>query len=881
MPALVIITLVASLLMPSLAAAQEPEAPRVRRQTICPWSVDVLGKSYEGFTNDDASKVLTDWLTNALVSFKVFNVVNRSKIKAALDEQKLAAAGYAQSVSEEALTSAGKLLKVDLMVLGNVKNLGLTSEVDFKLLDVNTGTYRSTLNYTIPFTASIELLKPEVSRVVAGLAQAFPISADVVEIRGEDAIVVGVGSQDGVIEGLEVEVSKRGSPAVWGKGYVRSVDFASAEVEVEKPAKDLNVFDYVAAIHVASPAQAALNRGNHYYKQGRYQDALTSYGKGIEADAADGMLQAAYARGVWKTHDYQKAAFAFRQALQLRPDDLDLVRDAAEAFLDAGKLQELLEAAARNERVQRNARLLEIQGRALELRGDYAEARAAYQKALGADPTSPSPHMRLGLLALREKRVEDARTEWTAARGKQGSAKAFGFPLAPDVAMAALFRAGTPARDAAAALASFADESEKKGDYEGLFTAADVLLSVGDAKAATDVASRGITANPGYFPGILVAARAEAAAGNTQKAIELIDRSSVVMPENVELLILQGRLLTEAGRNPQAEEKLRRAKSLAEADWRPCDALGDLLAATSQSEKAIQEYTRAVERAEAAKSSALATRLFKLGRQYVIAERYPDAAPYLERSLGLSPDNPECRYYLGVCYFSANTAETDAKARDAFMVTRELLDSRYYLGTLNDRREDPQQALPFFRECVEKSDRRAKDCQEAFDRIDSMTGQVLEVMAMGKQVKINLGRNYPVSNGAEAIVLGAPPCRIRVVSVQDKTSIADVTDGQATVGRTVRFRPARPRGLKVEAAQGGVRLSWQPGAEAELDGYTVYRSQSEKGPWSERLKKLKRNEAFYLDKSGKRGVRFFYIVRAVNERDAESSASDIVSATLP
>ena len=37
-----------------------------------------------------ASKVLTDWLTNALVSFKVFNVVNRSKIQAALDEQKLA-----------------------------------------------------------------------------------------------------------------------------------------------------------------------------------------------------------------------------------------------------------------------------------------------------------------------------------------------------------------------------------------------------------------------------------------------------------------------------------------------------------------------------------------------------------------------------------------------------------------------------------------------------------------------------------------------------------------------------------------------------------------------------------------------------------------------
>jgi hypothetical protein len=76
-----------------------------------------------------------------------------------------------------------------------------------------------------------------------------------------------------------------------------------------------------------------------------------------------------------------------------------------------------------------------------------------------------------------------------------------------------------------------------------------------------------------------------------------------------------------------------------------------------------------------------------------------------------------------------------------------------------------------------------------------------------------------------------------------------------------------------------VRISWAANTEAELSGYVVYRSLAPNGPWSERVKKVRRNELFCVDKSAKRGTKYYYLVRAANERDAESSPSDVVSAT--
>ena len=55
------------------AAPTEPPG----RETIAPWVVDVYGKNYEDFTNEGASRVISDWLTNALIDLDLFAIVNR------------------------------------------------------------------------------------------------------------------------------------------------------------------------------------------------------------------------------------------------------------------------------------------------------------------------------------------------------------------------------------------------------------------------------------------------------------------------------------------------------------------------------------------------------------------------------------------------------------------------------------------------------------------------------------------------------------------------------------------------------------------------------------------------------------------------------------
>jgi len=90
--------------------------------------------------------------------------------------------------------------------------------------------------------------------------------------------------------------------------------------------------------------------------------------------------------------------------------------------------------------------------------------------------------------------------------------------------------------------------------------------------------------------------------------------------------------------------------------------------------------------------------------------------------------------------------------------------------------------------------------------------------------------------------------------------------------------PAAPTGLVATAGDGVVDLSWNANAEADLDGYRVWRGTVSGGPYGE-LTSSPTAATSWSDTTVSNGTTYLYVVTAVNLSAQESAASAEVSAT--
>jgi TolB-like protein len=137
----------AGLLMLGLAAPRErgaraADAPAARTPTVA-----VLYFDYEGKRDDLA--VLKTGLAQMLISDlgtgESYRLVERARLQALLDEQKLGQTGKLDKVTA---ARVGKLLGAQLVVLGSFFDLGPTLRVDARLVDVETGKILHTVGAT-------------------------------------------------------------------------------------------------------------------------------------------------------------------------------------------------------------------------------------------------------------------------------------------------------------------------------------------------------------------------------------------------------------------------------------------------------------------------------------------------------------------------------------------------------------------------------------------------------------------------------------------------------------------------------------------------------------------------------------------------------------
>ncbi len=840
---------------------EQPESDGLERTTIVPWNVEVLGRNFESFPNREASIVLTDWLLNSLINLNVFNVVNRDKIQAVLSEQQLG------TISNSSLASAGRLLSVNYILLGNFKNLGQNSEVDFKLLDVNTTAYSHRINFTITFNPEIESMKSEIDRVVARLAARFPVTAQIEEILDDRRLIIGAGHTDGITEAMEAELWRVGESTAERTGYVIGTMENRAEIRLESPAPGVNLFDYVVQVKIVPPAQAALSKGRGLYAAARYEEAVDIFRIGLEADPEDGLLHAFLARSHWKLGSYEAAVESFRRALVLRPDDVELLEGAVAAMLESGHSEEVIETLEKDERMTYSGALALAFGMAHESLGHLDRARDSYRAALRQEPNNTAPHLRLGVLAALTRDVEATSRELVMAQ------KGVRQSLELDMGIGALaIVQGESAPEGT--LEVLADQAKNARDLSALTTASEVLLlDPAQWQLSLKLAQQAIDISPRYVRASIAAARAHAAGAQTAQAISQLNEALGSYPNNVALLLLSGDLLTAEGDLNEARSRYQRAAELNRDDWRASRALGDLYTIQQDPLKAARSYLVALERAEGSDTADLTELSYKVGRSAALAKQFDLARPHLESCVERAPDHVDCQFHLGVCYFNEELGQSTGAAIEAFMAAGNIAESAYYLGALHERRASFDDALVWYRRCARDGCAFRTESEKRLDILETLTGSVTQSRdGNPPQVTLDIGRIHGIAHGKEGVLVQGSSVagRVRVEEMREDTSVALVLKGTPRVGQTVRFRPARPKDLTVEPhPKSGVVVRWRPNREPELDYYNVFSSSGSRGPWRP-LKKVRPPKHELTVKSIKPGERVYFRLVAVSDTRAES-----------
>jgi fibronectin type 3 domain-containing protein len=119
----------------------------------------------------------------------------------------------------------------------------------------------------------------------------------------------------------------------------------------------------------------------------------------------------------------------------------------------------------------------------------------------------------------------------------------------------------------------------------------------------------------------------------------------------------------------------------------------------------------------------------------------------------------------------------------------------------------------------------------------------------------------------------------RGVATEYRVTAVDVTGNESApsepvvVTSTDIVAPATPRGLRVDPAEEGALVRWEPGAEDDVAGYIVYRSRY-RGARPERMTDGLVADARFEDPAGRPGM--LYAVRAVDSSGNESGTSPAV-----
>jgi TolB-like protein len=151
----------------------------------------------------DMGKIVAEWLITGLVETGRFDVIERRLLEKLLEEQKLGVTGM---IDPESAAQLGKVLGVKIIVSGTVTTLEGTTEINARLINVDTASIMTAVKVQ---ARSASRLSDLVSLITDKIVLAFPMEGYIVQ-RTEKKVTIDLGKQIGVRPGMKFVAFKEG-----------------------------------------------------------------------------------------------------------------------------------------------------------------------------------------------------------------------------------------------------------------------------------------------------------------------------------------------------------------------------------------------------------------------------------------------------------------------------------------------------------------------------------------------------------------------------------------------------------------------------------------------------------------------------------------------
>src|SRR2546427_745644 len=337
-----------------------------------------------------------------------------------------------------------------------------------------------------------------------------------------------------------------------------------------------------------------LSRGDEYFGQGRYKDALIEYQNVLRFNASDSRAIERMGFAYHNLGDFRRAYPFLLKARQANPDDVNVTMKLAAIYLLAGKLDEARELAGGIlEKDPNHLEALQVMAVAARRQNEIAEAAAGFE---AAKELRKSDKERDGdYLATRRRLSELAFIE-----GKTDESLAIladVFKKAPTDVEGHLIRGRIylTKRQTTEAIQEFqgvlkADSKQAQARY----WLAIAYHQTGNIQQAKTELTQALELAPRMTDAAFLLAQMNLESANPAAAIESMEKIIAAQPKSLQAYLLLGTAQLSRQQPAAALQTFKKMQAIASKDPRPVHLTGIALQAVGQKAEAAKEVERAL-----------------------------------------------------------------------------------------------------------------------------------------------------------------------------------------------------------------------------------------------------------------------------------------------